>query len=163
MIPCHISIHSNIVQALDLLANPKALVVRLMRCVQHPEDASQWMPSASPKGKQRSDSFNGPVSEDRIEVERAVWWFNPEAEGETEHGLHVRCLEGEIHLEKELQPSCNFSLFKVLVSEVPFRELWSELELSPWFLFLFIFDFSTRSISSRLNVQYSDLPIQRSL
>jgi hypothetical protein len=57
-----------------------------------------------------------------MEVERAVWWFNPEAEGETERGLYVRCLEGEIHLQKELQPSCGFSLFKVSVSEAQFRE-----------------------------------------
>ena len=60
--------------------------------------------------------------ENRMEVERAVWWFNPEAEGETERGLHVRCLEGEIHLKKELQPSCGFSLFKVSVSEAQFSE-----------------------------------------
>ena len=122
MIPCHISIHSNVVQALDLLANPKALAVRLMCCVQHPEDAGQTMPSASQKGKQRSDSFKGPMVENWMEVEKAVWWFNPEAEGETERRVNVRCLEGEIHLDKELQPSCSFSLFKVSVSEAPFRE-----------------------------------------
>jgi hypothetical protein len=73
VIPCHISIHSNVVQALDLIANPKALAVRLMRCVQHPEDAGQYMPSASQRRKQRADSLNGPMSEDRIEIERAVW------------------------------------------------------------------------------------------
>ena len=108
MIPCHISIHSNIAQALDLLANPKALVVRLMRCVQHPEGAGPGQSTP-------------PMTENRMEVERAVWWFNPEAEGETERGLHVRCLEGEIHLKKELQPSCGFSLFKVSVSQAQFR------------------------------------------
>jgi hypothetical protein len=120
VIPCHISIHSNVVRALDLLANPKALAVRLVRCVQHPEDAGQFMPSASQKGKQRSDSLNGPMAENRVEIERAVWWFNPEAEGETERRVHVRCLEGEIHLDKELQPSCGFSLFRVSVSDAPF-------------------------------------------
>ena len=122
MIPCHISIHSNVVQALDLLANPKAVAVRLMRCVQHPEDAGQSMLSASQKVKQRSDSLYGPMAENKMEVERAVWWLNPEADGETERRLHVRCLEGEIHLDKEMQPSCGFSLFKVSVSEAPFGE-----------------------------------------
>ena len=127
MIPCHISIHSNVAQALDLLANPKALAVRLMRCVQHPVGAGQSMPIASQRGQQRSESLNGPMAENRMEVERAVWWFNPEAEGETEHGLHMRYLEGEIHLEKELQPSCGFPLFKVSVSEAQFREFSQNL------------------------------------
>ena len=75
MIPCHISIHSNIAQALDLLANPKALVVRLMRCVQHPEGAGPGQSTP-------------PMTENRMEVERAVWWFNPEAEGETAWSAH---------------------------------------------------------------------------
>ena len=120
MIPCHISIHSNVVQALDLLANPKAIAVYLMRCVQHPEDASQPMPSASQRGKRRSDSFSGLMAEDRMEVERAVWWFTPEVDREMGHGVQARCLEGEIHLQEELQPSCDFPLFKVSVSKVPF-------------------------------------------
>ena len=102
MIPCHIAIQSKDLQALDLLAKPKAIAVYLTRCVQHPKDAGQSMPSAS---------LN--VVEDKIEVERAVWWFNPEAES---LDVQVRHLEGEIHLAKELQPSCGFSLFKVSVS-----------------------------------------------
>ena len=104
MIPCHIAIQSNDVQALDLLAKPKAIAVRLMRSVQHPKDAGQSMPSAS---------LNSAMVEDKTEVERAVWWFNPEAEN---LGLQLRRLEGEIHLEEGLQPSCSFSLFKVSVS-----------------------------------------------
>lgn len=101
MIPCHIAIQSNDLQALDLLAKPKPIAVRLTRCVQHPKDAGQ------------SASLNGAVVEDKTEVVKAVWWFNPEAE---DVGAQVRHLEGEIHLEKELQPSCDFSLFKVSVS-----------------------------------------------
>lgn len=104
MIPCHIAIQSKDLQALDLLAKPKAIVVRLTRCVQHPNDAGQSMSSAS---------LNVAMAEDKKEVERAVWWINPEAE---DLDAQVRHLEGEIHLEKELQPSCSFSLFKVSVS-----------------------------------------------
>lgn len=104
VIPCHIAIQSKDLQALDLLAKPKAIVVRLTRCVQHPNDAGQSMSSAS---------LNVAMAEDKKEVERAVWWINPEAE---DLDAQVRHLEGEIHLEKELQPSCSFSLFKVSVS-----------------------------------------------
>lgn len=112
VIPCHIAIQSNDVQALDLVAKPKAIAVRLTRCVQHPKDPGQsGMPSTS---------FNGAIVEDKTEVERAVWWFNPEAE---DQGVQVRHLEGEIHLEKELQPSCSFPLFKVsyTVELLPFE------------------------------------------
>jgi len=113
VIPCHISIRSNDAQALDLLANPKAIAVRLTRRVQYPEVAGQAMTPSSPGGKQRSDSLNVAMVDDKGEVERAVWWFNPEAEDPHEQ---MRYLEGEIHLEQDLQPSCEFSLFKVSVS-----------------------------------------------
>jgi hypothetical protein len=71
VIPCHIAIQCKDLQALDLLAKPKAIAVRLTRCVQHPNDAGQSMSSAS---------LNVAKVEDKIEVERAVWWINPEAE-----------------------------------------------------------------------------------
>ena len=104
MIPCHIAIQCKDLEALDILAKPKAIAVRLTRCVQLPKDAGQSMPSTS---------LNGTMVEDKMDVEKAVWWFNPEAE---DLGVQVRHLEGEIHLEKELQPSCSFSLLKVSVS-----------------------------------------------
>jgi len=113
VIPCHISIRSNDAQALDLLASPKAVAVRLTRRVQYPEAAGQAMSPSFQGGKQLSDLLNGSMVDDKEEVERAVWWFNPEAEDPHEQ---VRYLEGEIHLEKGLQPSCGFSLFKVSVS-----------------------------------------------
>ncbi|KAF8969354.1 hypothetical protein BDZ97DRAFT_238363 [Flammula alnicola] len=127
VIPCHISIESNDTQALDVLASPKTIAVRLIRHVQYYEDGGQSLSPVQGKQKQAAvsiavsdSSTSGGMIEDTMEEQRAVWWVNPDVGGQEGK---KRTLEGEIHLEKELQPSCEFSLFKVsyAVELLPFE------------------------------------------
>jgi len=110
IIPLHLSIQSSDAQALDLLATPNSIAVRLTRRVQHYKDASQAQSAVS-------NGTEG-LLESITVVEKAVWWVpaNASAESDAQQGK-TRHLEGEIHLEKDLQPSSNFLLFKVSVSD----------------------------------------------
>lgn len=56
----------------------------------------------------------GSIVEISSEVEAAVWWVNSATGGAP--SARRRELEGEIHLDKDLQPTCDFALFKVSVS-----------------------------------------------
>ncbi|CAA7259913.1 unnamed protein product [Cyclocybe aegerita] len=115
IIPCHLTLQSNDRTALDVLANPKCLAVRLIRRVQYPEDAARASASSLRDSQGRF--------EDVSVVEKAVWWV-PGANGGALEGEEnitasssgmgtIRSLEGEIHLDKDMQPSCDFPLFKV--------------------------------------------------
>ena len=55
------------------------------------------------------------------EVAMAVWWVPPK---DVPQQTHVRFLEGEIHLDWGLQPSCTCHIFSVEVSlQTPRAEL----------------------------------------
>lgn len=140
VIPCHLTITSGDMNALDLLAVPKsAPLVRLMRHVRYRQDSSAGPDSLEPTA--RSSSFNGitpgvvPMPVTRSHKRRAS---HPETKNSVrsggggmtelveEMGLakwslktkqdaegSFRVLEGEILLGKELQPSSGFALFNV--------------------------------------------------
>lgn len=138
VIPCHLTITSVDMNALDLLAVPKsAPLVRLMRRVRYRQDSSAGPDSLEPTV--RSSSFNGigagvlPMPVTRSHKRRAS---DPGTKNSVESGGMAdvveemgvakwslktkqdaegsfRVLEGEIVLGKELQPSCGFALFNV--------------------------------------------------
>ncbi|KAG5220731.1 Pkinase-domain-containing protein [Salix suchowensis] len=90
------------VQALDLLATSKAIVVNLRRTV-------RYYNSPSPLNK--SDVLWRELSED---VGRAVWWPSVRGRGDD----YIRYLEGEIQLAKDLKPSASIAHFSVSYSVV---------------------------------------------
>ncbi|KAF8806268.1 hypothetical protein BYT27DRAFT_7339440 [Phlegmacium glaucopus] len=107
VIPCHISIHSTNTEALDILANHRSVRVCLVRRIHFHE-----VPKQAHSRKQHFPTANGnqvpPGVIEQVEtIERAVWWPTNSDEPDT------RCLEGELHLNQELQPSSQFLLFKV--------------------------------------------------
>lgn len=81
--------------------------------------------AAPAQGKVRSASSSSScelprsVAEVCTEIESAAWWVNAEHSGA--HTAKRRELEGEIHLDKNLQPSCDFALFKVSVRRRSYR------------------------------------------
>jgi hypothetical protein len=131
VIPCHLSIESADVQALDILTNPECIAVRLVRRVQYYDDGGKSLISSS---SQQRPAFATPATGNTdgngmhvnaVEVERAVWWVNPDAVQSHNEAANanVKQINGEIHLDKELQPSCGFPLFKVsyYVQLLPFE------------------------------------------
>ena len=128
------------VHALDLLSTPKSPVVRLIRRVRYAQGASSTTDdvlneSSSPFGTLSGDLvaspaksftshpggirfFNigsgkrGDMIEEIDEVELAVWWVPT---NDATQKMYLRKLEGEIHLAKDLQPTCRFLPFSVEV------------------------------------------------
>ncbi|KAF4619752.1 hypothetical protein D9613_004949 [Agrocybe pediades] len=116
-IPCHLSVYSSDTEALELVATPKHIAVHLVRRVQYYQD-----PNAR-TGNNGNGAASSPV-ESQVEVERAVWWTSQDV---TETTLAAeatsRQFSGEIHLDKDLQASSVFPLFKISydVELLPFR------------------------------------------
>lgn len=79
-----------------MLASHKMINVKLVRRVHFSQDASQA--AAHIEGVE--------------DVEKAVWWA-PLDDDDLQEGPNVRRYSGEIHLRKELQPSCDFFPFRV--------------------------------------------------
>jgi len=102
-IPCVLDIDCKDSQALDLLAAPKAVVVQLQRRV-------RFFVTAAGVSVNEMLGWNDTVEE----VETAVWW-----PGERNHAEpHVRRLEGEIRLSKDLKPTSAISHFSISYSVV---------------------------------------------
>ena len=114
MIPCHLSIHSANTEALNTLANHNSVRVCLVRRIQYYQDPKQVYSRTLNANK---DQIQPGVLEQVETIERAVWWAGSSEEPDT------RALEGEIHLNKDLQPSSQFLLFKVSVSYFFFSSL----------------------------------------
>lgn len=101
MIPCHLLIECLDPQAMDVLASPKTIDVRLLRHIKYFPD-----PTLVIAGRHVA-----PVV-DTQEVERAIWWENPNT---VPQGPYERIIEGEIHLPIALQPPTDFKLFTIEV------------------------------------------------
>jgi hypothetical protein len=102
VIPCVLDIECKDSQAFDLLASPHAVVLQLQRRVRFFLDTAAV--SASQLG------WNETVDA----VETAVWWPGERNSAEP----HVRRLEGEIRLSKDLKPTSAISHFSVSYSVV---------------------------------------------
>jgi hypothetical protein len=84
--------------------------VKLVRRVHFSQDAAQYAAKLAKIAE---------LIEDVEDVERAVWGA-PLDDGPQE-GPNVRRYSGEIHLRKELQPSCDFLPFRVSVWHFAYR------------------------------------------
>ncbi|KAF8165675.1 hypothetical protein B0H34DRAFT_647443 [Crassisporium funariophilum] len=112
VIPCHMSVYSADPVALDVLANPESALLCLICWITYYEDPERSLTRGSSPSSDNDGGnavLSGAVMDASI-VGTAVWWVNPDAGDQQEN---IRCLDGEIHLEKDLQPSCDFLLFKV--------------------------------------------------
>lgn len=100
-IPCVLFVESPDAQALDILSSPKAVDVRLQRCVTY----SSIPPSQRTHAvrKEWNTSFDFPSS--------ATFWPGPPCENP-----HQRQLDGEIQLSPHLKPSCAIMHFSITAS-----------------------------------------------
>ncbi|KZP31767.1 hypothetical protein FIBSPDRAFT_813420 [Athelia psychrophila] len=104
-IPCVLFVESPDAQALDILSSPKAVDVRLQRCVTY----SSIPPSQRTHAvrKEWNTSFDFPSS--------ATFWPGPPCENP-----HQRQLDGEIQLSPHLKPSCAIMHFSITYNVVMF-------------------------------------------
>ena len=97
--------------ALELLATSDSINVKLVRRVKYYQDpeqaASHYRARAASKQLKQSGVF-----EVVQETARAVWWSPPSLVPAQDC---TREMAGEIHLAEDLQPSCSFFPFNVLV------------------------------------------------
>ncbi|KAF8914294.1 hypothetical protein CPB84DRAFT_1742084 [Gymnopilus junonius] len=135
IVPCYLSVECPDEQALDILANPKSLALRLYRRVEYYDDGGKCsISSARAAGNASVNRVHAHITE----VERAIWLASSTAGPQGT----IRQFNGEFHLSKELQPSCEFPLFKVSyhVELLPFDSPVFKLSSSS------LDDFSTKEI-----------------
>lgn len=105
-IPLHLTIRSSNKNALDLLSDPNEINVHLVRRLRYFQDASQSLSLS------RGDMDKlGDATEETVVLAKAIWSM---LDGGKD--TYTRHFEGEIHLKKDMQPTCEFHLFKVSVS-----------------------------------------------
>jgi len=107
-IPCIISIETPDSQAMDLLSSPRAIDVRLRRCVTYRENAGIV---------KKMGSGSSEIIED---ITTAVWW--PSQDGHTTKPGQRR-LNGEMQLSNALKPTSAIAHFAIeyLVVVMPFQ------------------------------------------
>ena len=91
-----------------MLASPKMINVKVVRRVHFSQDASQAAAQYAAHAKIAE------LIEGVEDVGKAVWWATGPLD-DLQEGPNVRRYSGEIHLRKELQPSCDFLPFRVSV------------------------------------------------
>lgn len=97
VIPCSLSISCRDAQGLDLLSMPRAIDIRLERHISMDFDAG------------RQYSYGLAYETATLDVQSAVWW-------PMSSGANNRLLMGEIHLARDLKPSCQVGSFVLTVS-----------------------------------------------
>ncbi|CAA7267038.1 unnamed protein product [Cyclocybe aegerita] len=94
------------VQALDLLAAPKAIVVRLRRRVKS---------HINPEKTLESFALRDSIEHSQL----AVWWASSEGTEDADHGGHGRgqrrFVNGELHLRSDTKPSSAMAHFRIEV------------------------------------------------
>jgi hypothetical protein len=95
VLPCWLRLCSWDPEALDALANPKAIVARLQRCVK--AAANQAKATEDPSWKDQNELS-----------ELAIWWPARES-------INTREMSGELHLNIGLQPSSAMAHFRIEV------------------------------------------------
>lgn len=86
-------------QALDLLSNPKAMVVALQRRIKYHADPEKVL---------------GSFAKDSVEYsQHAVWW--PSSEGMEDNVGRFRFLNGELHLKADMKPTSAMADFAIEV------------------------------------------------
>lgn len=116
IIPCHLSFYCKDAEGLDIMANPANVVVRLTRKLQYYEDGGSAVARSSSSSSSRGDAQRVKPVETVSYVGKAVWHAPSAHDQSSTSSPTTRSLEGEIHLDKDLIPSCDFPLFKASVS-----------------------------------------------
>lgn len=128
VIPTHLVVRSSSPETLEGLPEPKEIIVRLTRCVHQSATDSlsplsrsgiataqpQHLTTRSRQIAGRDDDMEG-SAEEKIVIGKIVWQ-EPGSVGDTVEDSRIRHFDGEIHLPKEMQPSCGFKLFRISVS-----------------------------------------------
>lgn len=100
MIPLCLRLEGDDAQALDLLSNPKAAVVRLRRRIKYHYNAEKTM-----------ESFAWKDAIDHSQL--AVWW--PSTEGAEDRHGRLRYVNGELHLRSDIKPTSAMASFRIEV------------------------------------------------
>ncbi|KAI0783254.1 hypothetical protein C8Q75DRAFT_836178 [Abortiporus biennis] len=104
VLPCSLRIQCTDTQALDLLSMPRSIDVRLKR---HISTNLVDVSNSSNKISTYGMSFEPIVTD----VRSAVWWA-------ASLGSDFRVLSGEVHLPRDLKPTCHIGKFILHVSQV---------------------------------------------
>ncbi|KAF9057795.1 hypothetical protein BJ165DRAFT_1423537 [Panaeolus papilionaceus] len=112
IIPCHLSFYCKDAEGLDIMTNPANVVVRLTRKLQYYEDGGSAVARGSSSSSSRGDAQRVKPVETVSYVGKAVWHAPSAHDQSSTSSPTTRSLEGEIHLDKDLIPSCDFPLFK---------------------------------------------------
>lgn len=116
-------------KALEVVQNTKSPDVRLVRKLRHLKPSvdvvaenQELVGGLTPRGYATSATATGSIGlknglETTLhEVTHAIWWTPP---NDVTQDPTERWLEGEIHLNSDLQPSCACSIFSVEVCSSP--------------------------------------------
>ncbi|KIK03857.1 hypothetical protein K443DRAFT_94292 [Laccaria amethystina LaAM-08-1] len=104
VLPCFMNIEANDQKVLDTFANAKIIRVCLKRRISYTRNASLVLARFKANSRGKGSSLRQDEMTEIVEdVGQAVWWVPSNA---AFYGPNVRCLEGEIHLPKNLYPSC---------------------------------------------------------
>ncbi|PPR04656.1 hypothetical protein CVT24_011874 [Panaeolus cyanescens] len=130
-IPFHLSFFCKDADALEMLIQPMNVVVRLTRKLQYYGDGGQTIVRGASSSSSRGEAQRAKLIEDVSHVGKAVWHPQIPDDDSLASNPYMRELSGEIHLEKDLFPSCNFPLLKASYT-VDFCSFdTSKLKLSP--------------------------------
>ncbi|RXW17835.1 hypothetical protein EST38_g8027 [Candolleomyces aberdarensis] len=97
VLPCFVTLEGREPAVLDVLSNPGSVVVKLRRRVRFYNQAT---------ATRREVSWNESVED----VGTAVWW---QPATDSQNNPYTRHLEGEIHLAKDLRPTCEIAHFSI--------------------------------------------------
>ena len=104
MLPCFLNIEAADQKVLDTFANARIIRVCLKRRINYTRNASLVLARFKANSRGKGSSLRQDEMTEIVEdVGQAVWWVPSNA---AFYGPSVRCLEGEIHLPKDLYPSC---------------------------------------------------------
>ncbi|KAJ3564407.1 hypothetical protein NP233_g8318 [Leucocoprinus birnbaumii] len=122
VIPCWLRLRSRDAEALESLANPKAIVARLQRCVKATADEIKAM--------------ENPGWRDQKELsELGIWWSSIESP-------NTREMSGELHLNIDLKPSSAMGEFRIEVMFFVYPSMSDlmDIETTQYSVVLFPFD-----------------------
>ena len=131
VIPIHLAFRGSNPETLKGLPEPKKIIIRLSRYVRYYQSApdsvslsQSGITTAVQQGTTNTrsrrtgtgiqDEDTEGASEEKVVIGQVVWQ-EPSSFGDNT-AEHARRFDGEIHLPKEMQPSCEFRLFKLSVS-----------------------------------------------
>lgn len=97
MLPCYLRLSGVDFHLLEHLASPEKVDLQLVRYLMFCKDG----------GRTPNTPRQNIANDEEVEsIGTTVWWRPPKSDAPSEPG--TRWLEGEIHLSRDLHPSCNY-------------------------------------------------------